>query len=283
MHHLRSSREPSLSSSRSDGKIDAAASTCSDMGSGASSSSGEPPAREVRFQLTSHEESDSAVIEQQSMSSSDPNEWLQAVRERQMTRMTPEQAAEVQERKRQFRARRMTPKREQLSKRAARISSCSSMSRASWVGSSRAHAEVFSSPQYRSCGALSMEDEASMEATLSRNSGATMQLQALMASPATSAAGALSITDEVWEAQEEAVRSAGGFTEADAVVDHNELDTLLKELEIEPSIDKECAAKFKLYEQYSETVSAVRKATLDFWEEAASEFPEGCAKARIYN
>merc|ERR1719152_861123 len=56
-----------------------------------------------------------------------------------------------------------------------------------------------------------------------------------------------------------------------------------EQLETEPANDKECAAKFQLYEQYSETVTAVRMATLDFWEEAASEFAEGNAKAHINN
>jgi hypothetical protein len=214
--------------------------------------------------------------------------WLAQVRERQAARMTPEMTAAVAERKRQFRERQMTPKRRQLQKRAERISSCSSMSRAAWVGGMK----NMTPERYglsRSAEVEAMEGMEEEEQHLAQQCQASTdavtsfhQLQSLMASPATSTAGALSITDEEFEQQQQSVMALGNFRAEDGAVDDSELHELLRELEHEPTCDKECAAKFAIYENYSETVSATRKATLDFWEEASAEF-EGSAKASVEN
>lgn len=103
----------------------------------------------------------------------------------------------------------------------------------------------------------------------------------MIASPALcSSAGAMTITEEEFEATSRQIIKAANVNEDDADMSEDELTQLLQQLREEPANDEECAAKFALYEKYAETVSNARTATLEFWSEAASEF-EGGAKEKV--
>lgn len=79
-----------------------------------------------------------------------------------------------------------------------------------------------------------------------------------------------------------AVCSAGDAAAADAAVDAAlevgavEMDVLLQQLREEPEGDEERAAKFRLYEQFAETITEARTALLEFWAGVRADF-EGTA------
>lgn len=120
-------------------------------------------------------------------------------------------------------------------------------------------------------------DQASLSASLACQSS----ISHIMSSPAlASSAGALTMSDAAFEETSRQIMQAANVDEGDADVSEDELAQLLGQLLNEPDNDEERAAKFALYEKYSETVSNARKATLDFWAEAVAEF-EGGAKTKV--
>eukprot|EP01052_Picozoa_sp_SAG31_P033645 SAG31_NODE_3829_length_3842_cov_124.370558_4_plen_164_part_00 len=56
--------------------------------------------------------------------------------------------------------------------------------------------------------------------------------------------------------------------------DTSEIESLLRQLVVEPTEDAERVAKFKLYEELMETVEAARKSTFDFYAGCADDFAE---------
>merc|ERR1719230_435225 len=208
-------------------------------------------------------------MEQNSAPPATTAEWLQQIRQVQSSRISPEVKARVEAQRARHRAHHLTPQRQALAARSARIEKCCKMSKASWEGSMSA-----TMPRRQQ---QMQVDQASLSASLACQSS----ISHIMSSPAlASSAGALTMSDAAFEETSRQIMQAANVDEGDADVSEDELAQLLGQLLNEPDNDEERAAKFALYEKYSETVSNARKATLDFWAEAVAEF-EGGAKTKV--
>merc|ERR1719230_1801549 len=227
-------------------------------------------------------------MEQNSAPPATTAEWLQQIRQVQSSRISPEVKARVEAQRARHRAHHLTPQRQALAARSARIEKCCKMSKASWVGSMKSTLSPSpQDPQDPQDGSMSATmprrqqqmqvDQASLSASLACQSS----ISHIMSSPAlASSAGALTMSDAAFEETSRQIMQAANVDEGDADVSEDELAQLLGQLLNEPDNDEERAAKFALYEKYSETVSNARKATLDFWAEAVAEF-EGGAKTKV--
>jgi len=109
------------------------------------------------------------------------------------------------------------------------------------------------------------------EALLSR--GLAEHADALVADGAVPAAyrDMLVVGEEDERSGRAEVAFEAGLAQAQAA-EHSELQQVLRQLEVEPSSEAACAAKFELYEQFATTVSNSRGATLALWDEVKPEF-----------
>ena len=101
-----------------------------------------------------------------------------------------------------------------------------------------------------------------------------LEVQAILPSPAPAASSTT---------YAQPTNTTSNTTNSNTTTEENTYDiaSLLKELYTEPSDPDELVSKFTLYENFLNTVTAIREITLTFWSQNSDLFPSGTIRSRL--